>query len=100
MPGASTSLSSINSGDGLIMPVYPSQLSGWLSHHGPLAAGLDNDIFGRDPDMYSRSEVDAFIMCLLAENIRSTHGKEDGTKRMPDTPVKKMKMTHFIVEWP
>ena len=100
MPGASTSLSSINSGDGLITPVYPSQLSGWPSRHGPLVAGLDNDIFGRDTDTYSRSEADAFIMCLLTGNTKSTHGKEDGTKRMPDTPVKKMKTTHFVVERP
>ena len=30
MPGASSSLSTINGGDGLTTPVYPSQKSGWL----------------------------------------------------------------------
>lgn len=100
MPGASSSLSSINSGDGLITPVYPSQSSGWPSHDGPLVVGLDNDLFSCDSDTYSRSEADAFIMRLLTGNTNPVHGKEDGTKRMPDTPVKKMKTTHFVVERP
>lgn len=100
MPGASSSLSTINSGDGLITPAYPSQTSGWPSHDGPLVAGLDNDLFCRDSDGYSRSEADAFIMRLLTGNPRPAHDKEEGTKRMPDTPVKKMKVTHFDVERP
>lgn len=100
MPGASSSLSTINSGDGLITPAYPSQTSGWPSHGGPLVAGLDNDLFCRDSDAYSRSEADAFIMRLLTGNPRPAQDKEDCTKRMPDTPVKKMKITHFVVERP
>ena len=100
MPGASSSLSTINSGDGLVTPVYPSQTSGWPSRDGPLVAGLDNDFFARDLDTHSRSEADAFIMRLLAGNTKPAHGKEDGAKRMPDTPVKKMKTTHFAVERP
>lgn len=100
MPGASSSLSTINSGDGLITPVYPGQASGWPSRDGPFVAGLDSDFFGRDPDAYSRSEADAFIMRLLTGNTKPAHGNEDGTKRMPDTPVKKMKTTHFVVERP
>jgi mitosis inhibitor protein kinase SWE1 len=100
MPGASSSLSTINSGDGLITPVYPTHASGWPSREGPLVAGLDNDLFGRDPDAYSRSEAEAFIMRLLTGNVIPAPGKEDGAKRMPDTPVKKMKTTHFAVERP
>ena len=100
MPGASTSLSTINSGDGLVTPIYPSQASGWPSHGGPLVAGFDNDFFSRDPDAYSRSEADAFIMRLLTGNTKPVHGKANGTKRMPDTPVKKLKTTHFAVERP
>jgi mitosis inhibitor protein kinase SWE1 len=100
MPGASSSLSSINSGDGLVTPVYPSLASGWPSRDGPFVAGLDNDLFGRDPDAYSRSEADSFIMRLLTGNTKPAHGKEDGSKRMPDTPVKKLKTTHFAVERP
>jgi mitosis inhibitor protein kinase SWE1 len=100
MPGASSSLSTINSGDGLVTPVYPSQASGWPFRDGPLVAGLDNDLFGRDPDAYSRSEADAFIMRLLAGNANNAHGKGDSAKRMPDTPVKKVKTAHFAVERP
>ena len=100
MPGASSSLSTINSGDGLVTPVYPSQASGWPSRDGPLVAGLDNDFFVRDPDTRSRSEAEAFITRLLTGDTKPAHGKEDGTKRMPDTPVKKMKTTRFAVERP
>ena len=100
MPGASSSLSTINSGDDLVTPVYPGQTSGWPSRDGPLVAGLDNDLFSHDPDAYSRSEADAFIMRLLTGNTRPANGKEDGSKRMPDTPVKKLKTTHFAVERP
>ena len=100
MPGASSSLSTINSGDGLVTPVYPSLASGWPLRDDPLVAGLDNDLFGRDPDAHSRSEADAFIMRLLTGNAKPAHGKEDGSKRMPDTPVKKLKTTHFAVERP
>jgi len=100
MPGASSSLSTINSGDGLDTPVYPSQASGWPSRDGPLVAGLDHGLFSRDPDAYSRSEADAFIMRLLTGSTKPAHGKEDGSKRMPDTPVKKLKTTHFAVERP
>ena len=100
MPGASSSLSTINSRDGLIMPVYPSQMSGWPSREGPLVAGLDSELFGRDPDVYSHLEANAFIMRLLTGNAKPAHGKDDGTKRMPDTPVKKLKTTHFVVERP
>ena len=100
MPGASSSLSTINSGDGLVTPVYPSQVSGWPSRDGPIVAGLDIDFFGRDLDAFSRSEADAFIMRLLTGDTKPPHGKEDGTKRMPDTPVKKVKTTHFAVERP
>jgi hypothetical protein len=60
MPGASSSLSSINSGNGLITPVYPSLASGWLSRDNPLIAGLDNNLFSRDPDAHPRSEADSF----------------------------------------
>lgn len=100
MPGASSSLSTINSGDGLVTPVSPSQASGWLSRDGPFVAGLDSDLFGRDPEAYVRSEADAFIMHLLKGNTKPAYGKEDGSKRMPDTPVKKLKTTHFAVERP
>lgn len=100
MPGASSSLSTINSGDGLITPVYPNNASGWPSRDGPLVAGLDNDFFGPDSDVYSRSEADAFIMRLLTGSAKPVHSKEGGTKRMPDTPVKKVKTTHFAVERP
>ena len=100
MPGASTSLSTINSGDGLVTPIYPSQASGWPSHGDPLVAGFDSDFFSRDPDAYSCSEADAFIMRLLTGNTKPVHGKGNGSKRMPDTPVKKLKTTHFAVERP
>lgn len=100
MPGASSSLSTINSGDGLITPVYPGLASGWPSRDGPLVAGHDNDLFSRDPDAFCRSEADAFIMRLLTGDTKLAHGKEDGSKRMPDTPVKKLKTTHFAVERP
>ena len=100
MPGASSSLSTINSGDGLITPVYPNQFSAWPFHDDPLVAGSDNDLFGRDPDAYSRSEANAFIMRLLTGSAKPAHDNEVGTKRMPDTPVKKVKMAHFAVERP
>lgn len=100
MPGTSTSLSTINSGDGIVTPIYPSQVSGWPSRDGPLVAGLDNDPFSHDPDAHSRSEADAFIMRLLTGSTKPVHGKEGGSKRMPDTPVKKLKTTHFAVERP
>ena len=100
VPEASSSLSTINSGDPLVTPVYPSLASGWPSRDGPLFAGLDHDVLSRDLDAYSRSEADAFIMRLLTGNTKPVHGKEDGSKRMPDTPVKKLKTTHFVVERP
>ena len=101
MPGASSSLSTMNSGDSLVTPVYPSMASGWPSRDGPpLVASHDYDLFNRDLDAYSRSEADDFIMRLLAGNTKPVHGKEDGSKRMPDTPVKKLKTTHFAVERP
>ena len=100
MPGASTSLTTINSGSGLVTPIYLAQTSGWPSYGGPLVAGFDSDFFSRDPDVYSHSEADAFIMHLLTGNVKPAHGKEDDSKRMPDTPIKKLKTTHFAVERP
>ena len=93
VPGAPSSLSTINSGDTLITPVYPSPTSGWPSRDGHLVTGFHPDLFSRDLDAYSRSEVDAFIMRLLTGNTKPVHGKEDGSRRMPDTPVKRLKTT-------
>ena len=39
-------------------------------------------------------------MCLLTGNTKPVHGKEDGSKRMSETPVKKFKTTSLAVERP
>ena len=101
MPGASSCLSTMNSGDSLVTLVYPSMASSWPSHNGPpLIASHNYNLFNRNLDTYSHSEADDFIMHLLAGNTKPVYGKEDGSKWMPDTPIKKLKMMHFTIERP
>jgi hypothetical protein len=62
VPGASFSLSTINSGDQLVAPGHPSLESGWPLHNGPLIASLNNNLVGHDLDVYSCPESDVFIV--------------------------------------
>lgn len=99
-PGASTSSGAINSGDDLVTPAYPGQTSRWPSHGVPLIVCFDSDFFNQDPDVYPRSEADVYAPRSLTRNNKPVHKKGDGSKRTPDTPVKKLKATRSAVERP
>ncbi|TFK23926.1 hypothetical protein FA15DRAFT_670013 [Coprinopsis marcescibilis] len=88
MPGASTSVSSFGSDDGLITPLTgpSSHSSGWP---GPQVQIKDTDdhraMFTDD-----ESDVDEFIVRTLAAAAK---GPAPGGKRVPGTPVKKSRTT-------
>ncbi|KAG6842142.1 hypothetical protein C0991_001635 [Blastosporella zonata] len=85
VPGASTSVGSIHSDaeDNLVTPGFgPEAGSGWPS---VFVSGTD------DAGSGERLDVDAFIMRTLAAASKSQGGK----KRVPGTPVKKIKTTYL-----
>lgn len=98
MPTASTSVGSVHSDveDNLVTPGFgPDTSSGWPS---VFVTGMDDPkgevyshLTGRGPD------VDAFIMRTLAA---ATKGFQGGKKKVPGTPVKRMKMTYLAGERP
>ncbi|KAG5652393.1 hypothetical protein H0H81_005150 [Sphagnurus paluster] len=86
MPSASTSVGSIHSDtdDNLVTPSFcPDAGSGWPS---VFVSGTD------DAGSNEGLDVDAFIMRTLAAASKGAH---DGKKRVPGTPVKKVKTSHL-----
>jgi len=100
MPKASRSDGSIYSdGDeGLVTPgAGPSPVSGW-----PEAAVVVNSFFDEMSENVvghgeSELNVDEFILRTLAAGAK---GPQEGAKKVPGTPVKKVKTTHFGGERP
>lgn len=98
MPTASTSVGSVHSDaeDNLVTPGFgPDTSSGWPS---VFVTGTD-DAQGH---MYSHLadeglNVDAFIMRTLAA---ASKGPQDGKKKVPGTPVKRMKTSYLTGERP
>ncbi|PFH50883.1 hypothetical protein AMATHDRAFT_60204 [Amanita thiersii Skay4041] len=94
LPQASTNTSSLYSDadDSLITPgVGPAPLSGW-----PIVCGADDN--GPPSVMGSHEvDVDAFIMRTLST---APKGAPDGLKKVPGTPVKKVKTTFLGVDRP
>jgi mitosis inhibitor protein kinase SWE1 len=93
VPPASTSVNSLQSDeeDNLVTPgLLPDTTSGWPR---VFVTGTDDDS-GKDPLPGSREgvDVDAFIMRTLAA---ASNGPEDGKKKVPGTPVKRVKTTYF-----
>ncbi|KAG6833560.1 hypothetical protein H0H87_005211 [Tephrocybe sp. NHM501043] len=85
MPGASTSIGSIQSDaeDNLVTPGFgPEAGSGWPS---VFVSGTD------DAGSEEKLDVDAFIMRTLAAASKGQEGK----KKIPGTPVKKVKTTYL-----
>lgn len=104
MPTASTSVSTIYSGDeGIVTPISgPSQHSGWPTADNVTIINPDED-FMRMPagasgsSLSAGTDADGFIMQLL---IGGKQPKEHSSPKMPGTPVKKVKTTHFAVARP
>lgn len=98
MPRASTSVSSIYSdGDeGLITPgVGPELGSGWPGAAVFISGADDN---GRSTmTMEGGVDVDAFIMRTLASAAK---GQQEASKKVPGTPVKKVKTTYLAGDRP
>ena len=99
MPKASTSVTSICSDDGLVTPgVAPENCSGW-----PMAAvynGTDDVGDNRYPYGLTSDagiDVDAFIIRTLAA---ASKGPQLLPKKIPGTPVKKVRMSYFGNERP
>jgi len=92
MPKASTSVTSIFSDDGLVTP-GPESFSGW-----PTAA-VYNDVDQHPYGLTSEAgvDVDAFIINTLAA---ASKGPQLLPKRIPGTPVKKVRMSYFGNERP
>lgn len=90
VPPASTSVSSIQSDvDNLITPGFgPESSSGWPS---VFVTGADDIGSGE------RLDVDAFIMRTLA--AAASKGAQEMKKRVPGTPVKKMKTQFLARPW-
>ncbi|KAG6918544.1 hypothetical protein DXG01_013634 [Tephrocybe rancida] len=91
MPGASTSVGSIHSDaeDNLVTPgCAPEAGSGWPSVY---ISGTDDAGSGEHPGPGEHLDVDAFIMRTLAAASKSQEGK----KKVPGTPVKKVKTTYL-----
>lgn len=94
MPKASTSVTSIFSEDGLVTPgPAPEGLSGW-----PTAAVYD-DVDQHPYGLTSEAgvDVDTFIINTLAA---ASKGPQLLPKRIPGTPVKKVRMSYFGNERP
>ena len=94
MPRASTSVSTVASDDnGLITPgTGPSPESGW-----PNVVNLDDDhLTSQSTDMGVSRSVDAFILKTLAAGGSVPSRNEAEPKRVPGTPVKKVKTAHLV----
>lgn len=84
LPNASTSASSICSDDGLVTPGFgPEGNSGW-----PAVKGSDN----HPNTLEGGVDVDDFIIRTLAA---ASKGPQQPTKRIPGTPVKKVRMSYL-----
>ncbi|KAF8161235.1 hypothetical protein B0H34DRAFT_700064 [Crassisporium funariophilum] len=101
MPKASTSVSSICSDEGLVTPgVAPEGHSGWPSAHvyngGEFEAAYgDHHSYGLSRD--EGVDVDDFIIKTLAA---ASKGQQMLPKKIPGTPVKKVRMSYFGHERP
>ena len=94
VPAASTSANSLQSDDedSLATPgITPDAGSGWPR---VFVTGTD-DVDGKDLHLAARDgvDVDAFIMRTLAA---ASKGPEDGKKKVPGTPVKRVKTAHLV----
>lgn len=94
VPAVSTSANSLQSDeeDSLITPgVTPDGSSGWPK---VFITGTD-EVSSQDlrPVSGEGSDVDAFIMRTLAA---ASKGPEEGKKKVPGTPVKRMKKTYLV----
>ena len=94
MPRASTSVSTVGSDDnGLVTPgVGPSAESGW-----PTVVNLDDDhLSATNPVRMSMGRsVDAFILKTLAAGGSVAARTDAEPKRVPGTPVKRVKTSHL-----
>lgn len=92
-PGATTSVSSLGSDDGLITPaIGPSAQSGWPF---PKVQGYSSDD-QKPRHTDDEADVDDFIVRTLATAAK---GPAPGSKRPPGTPVKKVR-TAFLADRP
>jgi mitosis inhibitor protein kinase SWE1 len=106
MPTVSTSISTIHSGDGLATPIFgPETASGWPLQDDVIVFNSDEDGFMQVSTSSSGNTLntgvdpDGFIMRLLVD-VQSSQVKDTSSRRMPGTPVKRMKMTHFAIDRP
>lgn len=84
LPNVSTSAGSICSDDGLVTPGFgPEENSGW-----PAVKGADN----HPNTVEGGVDVDDFIIRTLAA---ASKGPQQPTKRIPGTPVKKVRMSYL-----
>ncbi|KAF8633350.1 hypothetical protein AX17_004522 [Amanita inopinata Kibby_2008] len=100
MPRASMSVSSLYSDadDGLITPgIVPESDSGWPGTNVFVRdtddSGVRHSLNGRDNEI----DVDAFIMHTLST---ASKGAPNGVKRVPGTPVKKVRTTFLGIDRP
>jgi mitosis inhibitor protein kinase SWE1 len=106
MPTASTSVSTIYSGDeALVTPIFgPATASGWPVSDNVVVVDADQDASMRvstsESSLRTGTDAEGFIMHLLTGGTQSSHLDAHFLRKMPGTPVKKTKTANFAVNRP